>query len=313
MRGPPLTPEDFGTIGYASLIGAGVSLGLQPLLLKSPSTHSEQAASKIYKGFWESASKKHPVLKDRVPVRIPIGETSKNFYSPSANVVVTGTNVPAGLHEYGHAVNAQKRGKIWRDVWQKAYSTGRYSSITGAVGGGLALIHRTPEGERSTVSKAAPLIAAAPAVPMLAEEGMASGRALNYIRKQKGIKGALKATKSLGPAYASYLAIAAPVPIAIGIISNRMNKREKTKLINAVPHSKTAALLFGALAPLKPPSVGQLAALAQNYSKVPTYTQAAAETLKKLKPVKRNAKANSLPKVRRGANSRTNVQSANVR
>lgn len=150
----------------------------------------------------------------------------------------------AAVHELGHAKYNQ--GRLGRAVGATGTAGRALRSASPALG--LAGIGASALADPdSTVSKAAPWLAGAAAVPLLAEEAGASINGLRGLRKA----GASRATQArylarMGPAYASYLGAAA-IPVGAALIARRV-RRGKTDESQWEPAGALGAGLGGGAA-----------------------------------------------------------------
>lgn len=152
----------------------------------------------------------------------------EGFYSDIAkqkDVLDRGGSVVHGLpdkailsHELGHATGKLSKSK----PYQVAAGVGRLGMITGPLASIGSAYMGSKNEDGGKLEKAVTYGPAAIATPALFEEGRASARGLNMIRKADGLKAALKAAPKLGLAGSTYAALAgAP------IIANRVASRNR--------------------------------------------------------------------------------------
>ena len=121
----------------------------------------------------------------------------------------------AGLHELGHAANTIKSGerniklkKQFSRISDLALKNPAPLFISGALAG--AVDSKLKESGKSlppvirAMNKHPYLIASLLFIPELVEEGLASGRAANHLRKEYGFKEGLRRSKPVIPAFLSY-------------------------------------------------------------------------------------------------------------
>ena len=120
-----------------------------------------------------------------------------------------------GLHELGHAANTIKSGerniklkKQFSRISDAVLKKSPFLLIPGALAG--AVDSKLKESGKSlppvirAVNKHPYLTASLLFVPQLVEEGLASGRAVNHLRKEYGFKEGLRRSKPVIPAFLSY-------------------------------------------------------------------------------------------------------------
>jgi hypothetical protein len=167
-----------------------------------------KASPHAFQNAW--ADSENPFVRE-FGRRIREGNAGKRFKD---TIYYTG-NLPIDLHEAGHIINAHKTQGMdrfftspGRMLMDKALlPAALYSMFRGLT------TNSENEANRGKVTKtldaindyANPIMAA----PVLVEEAFASGRALNYLRKTRGLQAALKATPGLGAALATYATVAA--------------------------------------------------------------------------------------------------------
>lgn len=137
----------------------------------------------------------------------------------------TDESVP--LHELGHAANAEKTRGANTFVGTIGVAGIPIAPISGAILGHLAARSEAKgkelKGVRKVIDKHPYLTHAALNAPLLAEEGLASGRAANHLRKEYGLKEGLKKSAPLGAAYGSYVGLAG-LSSALGGGSYKLSK-----------------------------------------------------------------------------------------
>ena len=116
------------------------------------------------------------------------------------------------LHELGHAANVEKTRGANLKITEIGNAAAKFSPISGAILGHLAARSEAKgkelKGIRKVIDKHPYLAHAALNAPLLAEEGLASGRAANHLRKEYGLKEGLKKSVPLAAAYGNYLGYA---------------------------------------------------------------------------------------------------------
>lgn len=140
-------------------------------------------------------------------------------------------------HEMGHAANAVKN-KVLTALANTTRRMGAAVPMAGAVAGGLMAI--APEDAESLVVKAAPLMPVLAYAPILADEALASVRAVKGMKAMgtHSSKVLRKAKGNLVKAFGTYLldaaAMAVPVAaVAVGRVVGSTSKKEKTAGVSA--------------------------------------------------------------------------------
>lgn len=149
-------------------------------------------------------------LHKKVPWYVPFGETTPVILARSPNI-------PAIAHEIGHTVKSP--------IAPIGVIPSKSLRPLGIIGGLAAALS-----ENEDLQKWAPAIGASGTLPLLLEEGRASGHALRGIAKTEGTKEALKALKVLAPGFGSYAlstATAALAPVIAKLLSDKFRENFK--------------------------------------------------------------------------------------
>jgi len=175
-----------GTIATAIPLAYGTSLG---------NLQTEQKTTELIKN-----TLKHHGVKGVGINYVPPISTSNHFLINklkriigarynlfSKNITLPKVTTPlAALHEAGHAVNAARMGRM---------AVPSYMALRKVLPAGMHMLGLSSilwGGKDNTIAKHAPYLSAAAGVPTLAEEAIATGRALSYLKKIQGWKAMLK-------------------------------------------------------------------------------------------------------------------------
>lgn len=111
------------------------------------------------------------------------------------------------LHELGHSKLHSSMKKV--PGLLKTYQIGRFiGRPSGAIG--IGTFAAATQADSDAKSKGYATLGVASQLPTLLDEGYASGSAIKHVLKKQGLKAAVKSSKVLLPAYATYLGSAAP-------------------------------------------------------------------------------------------------------
>jgi uncharacterized protein YcfJ len=151
---------------------------------------------------------------------------ANNAYNPITKQVMhsTGSREAILAHELGHAKNYAGKLRnplIGGRLASRLVGGGGTAALTGAIAGGQEDPSWTPGMVNLGLN-----------APVLADEAMATGRALKYMTKQHGVLKGLGRSAALAPAFGSYAAIAG-TPLAITAYRKHKAK-QKTAMIGAL-------------------------------------------------------------------------------
>jgi hypothetical protein len=194
--------------------------GMMPKEVKATNPLYEKIAPEMYELFGGDLSKipSYGGISRFKISPLPF-EFANAAYSPIFNKILSNhPNPREGIlaHELGHALSHQNiKGLTGATIGSKL--------LSGMAGLG-SLLHTVHKAQKATrpedLSYAAPIAASATTLPILADEAMASAKALKYLTHVHGLKGGLLKALPLLPAFGSYL-VGASSPI----IGNYMARR----------------------------------------------------------------------------------------
>lgn len=141
----------------------------------------------------------------------------------NVGTMFSGPNKAVAAHELGHLTGGGSKNKLL----QMSYTPSKLTSMAGSLAAVPAAAYYGAKGEDSGASKASKYLVPALAAPMLLEEGRASGRAFNMIRKADGLKSALKSVPTLGLMGSTYAGLAAAPLIAHKVGRHFHNKNKE--------------------------------------------------------------------------------------
>jgi len=197
-------------VGAAGVMGAGLPNQLTgPALLKSM---KEIKDPKLYSAAMTKAK------QQKIPVTEISSFAMKGAYNPTLKQIYIekGQGADVLFHELGHAANYKKF---------KALPKLR---VAGMLIGGMAPLSAAVSKKDSTVSKAAPYVAAAGMAPMLGDEVAASAKSIKNLKKAKATTSQLNiARKNLGKAFTTYGLLAAGAIAAPALIRKFKESNKK--------------------------------------------------------------------------------------
>lgn len=139
-------------------------------------------------------------------------------YNPTEHTISTPGNAPSfiGFHEAGHAINVKKMGRLLTHLYMGSRMLSPLSPMYS--------MFKAWKGEDD---KYGPLRSAAVGLPMVAEEGLASWRALEHIKKMKGIAARNRNIPTALGQVGGYLAGGMIVPALTSYLADKfMNKKK---------------------------------------------------------------------------------------
>lgn len=145
-------------------------------------------------------------------------------YNPITKKIFAGHGLAGTLHELGHARVYKRLGSLGQSMAAMRMLAPLSTSLAGTA---MAL------SDNEETAKSAPLVAMAGGIPVLLDEGIASGLALKELKKLHGWGGVGQGIKKLTPGFLSYLslpAIAAVLPFLARGIKRKINSDEYPEL-----------------------------------------------------------------------------------
>lgn len=203
-------------LGINTAVGAVNQVASKAMMKKmNPLSAPDPAALQVVKDYLSRNKIKGVSILESFDMMDQMGP----HYNPITRSIWTGANANPflGLHEAGHA-------KTWSRLPSGAAIAPRVLFALGGLGGvGMAF------SGNEKAEKLAPWVAAGTSVPVLADEAIASGRALKEMARLYGWKKALRVSKIGLPAFMTYLlAAGGGVGAAAAISAIRKKAREES-------------------------------------------------------------------------------------
>jgi len=197
--------KGYGTTTAAGLAGMAGSKGLEHVMLRQQAKAGPASKRQLGELYRSMGAKRVKIT------RAPVGE----HFNPATRTISLRprTSAAVAAHELGHATG--------RNVPLKAYGVSKRVVYGGAPM--LANVFLDPE---SRAAKAMPWVGAAGSLPVLAEEGRATWRAMKALRRA-GLS-RWTGVKQLAPAFGTYL-LGAAVPAVGAELVRRVKLRHYKK------------------------------------------------------------------------------------
>lgn len=183
-------------LGLGAALGVGIPaalhLGTDPVSAADIESYQGIADDILGKGTTVSTAGKGGKLKEFAKILDPA------HYNPmDKSIMINRKSLPMFLHEVGHAQNAKMFGKY-------AIPAAVVQRKVAPMAGDMAAYFLN-KSTNPALQKLVPHASVAGRVPTIVGEAVASGRALNNLRKLKGMKAAIKGAVPLGTALGSYV------------------------------------------------------------------------------------------------------------